>query len=158
MGSPKSSNCPPNMFATTKEPTTIGQYSAPPPSYAQVSQQPIVQQQPQFQQFQGMLLSLVNIMYELTNLRQIFQVNQKFKWGDNYSGNRAFPFNKQTLAVYHCNNNHCIVWATCLTSASLTMEDGVCFNFAAPAFPWSRWANGLRSDRPASICLYGSLP
>merc|ERR1712106_243553 len=86
------------------------------------------------------------------------RVNQKFKWGDNYSGNRAFPFNKQTLAVYHCNNNHCIVWATCLTSASLTMEDGVCFNFSAPAFPWSRWANGLRSDRPASICLYGSLP
>jgi len=53
MGSPKSSDCPPNMFATTKEPTTNGQYSAPPPSYAQVSQQPIVQQQPQFQQFQG---------------------------------------------------------------------------------------------------------
>ena len=123
------------MFATTKEPTTIGQYSAPPPSYAQVSQQPIVQQQPQFQQFQGMLLSLVNIMYELTNLRQIFQVNQKFKWGDNYSGNRAFPFNKQTLAVYHCNNNHCIVWATCLTSASVSIS-GFINNWSLESFSW----------------------
>ena len=123
------------MFATTKEPTTIGQYSAPPPSYAQVSQQPIVQQQPQFQQFQGMLLSLVNIMYELTNLRQIFQVNQKFKWGDNYSGNRAFPFNKQTLAVYHCNNNHCIVWATCLTSASVSISAFI-NNWSLESFSW----------------------